>query len=94
MWGWKQQVVLNTDNEHVGPSLKKARVALPWQNIHADRDNRWRQRIVDALEVANAEYHTIWTWFEGVERALEYLIELTYKVYVEGCEDFPSEPDE
>ena len=45
---------------------------------------------MDALQVANIEHHVIRTQFKGVWRALEYLAELAYKVYVKGHEDFPN----
>ena len=75
----------------VGPLSKRARVALPWQGIHVDRNDKWKQSIIDALKVVNVEYHAIWTQFKGVQKALT---ELTYKVYIKGSKGSPRKQDE
>ena len=50
---------------------KKAQVASPkWGNSKED-STEWLERIVDALEIANAEHHGVWAQLEGVLQGLE-----------------------
>ena len=51
--GQKQKVT--NDKYQVGPSSKKVRAALPRLGLTLGGDQEWRQCIVDALEVVNAE---------------------------------------
>ena len=54
--GRKCKVVLDSDNEPlVGPSLKRTRVALPRKGESADVVEKWRQCIVDVLEILKAK---------------------------------------
>ena len=55
----------------MGPSLKQVRATLLKQGKSVDIKDEWRQCIVDALEILNAEQHVMQTQLEGVHQAWE-----------------------
>ena len=46
---------------------------------------------MDMLEMVNTEHHRVWTQLEWIQKGIEYLAELAYKVYAEGSEGAPRE---
>ena len=71
--GRKRRIVFDSDEDcGSGPSLrKKACVASPKRGNSKEDLNEWLERIVDALEIANAERHGVRTQLEGVCQGLE-----------------------
>ena len=51
--------------------LKRVRATLPKRGKSAEIKDEWRQHVVDALEIANAEHHVMQTQLEGVCQAWE-----------------------
>ena len=74
------------EDERVGgPSSKWTRAALPRQGESVDVEDEWRHRIVDMLEISNAEHHAVWTQLEGIRRRIEYLAGMAWKLYTVNC---------
>ena len=63
---------------------KKARAALPKQIDSVGGVNKWRQRVIDMLEIVNMEHHMVRTQLKGMHQGLEYLARVVYKIYVGG----------
>ena len=51
--------------------MKREQVTLPRPGDDAEVEDEWRQRVVDTLEITNAEWHAMWTQLEGVRQAWE-----------------------
>ena len=72
MRGRKRKTVQDSDDgQVVGPLMKQAWVILPRLGDDAEVEGEWRQRMVDALEIVNAERHAMRTQLEGIRQAWE-----------------------
>ena len=71
--GRKRKIAVDEDEERdAGASFKKkTRVASPRRHGNSkDEINKWRQHIVDVLEIANVERHAARTQLEGLQEVL------------------------
>ena len=68
----------------VGPSVKKAQMALPRQGSEVEEQREWRDHVVDMLKVANVERRAAHTQLTVVTQALEYIAKVFYLQHMAG----------